>query len=245
MGGASSPFSLLVTSGAIALTLLFFAKFFHNLPEPVLAAVVLMAASHMVRLEDLRQLRFSSRGEFRISLVALFGVLFLGLLDGLLLAAVGSLIMVIAHASRPPVVVLGREPIAGHFVNRARYPEATEAPGALVIRSAGAWFYFNADHIRRQIFDLLNQAPSGIKTVVIDFSLVPAVDVTAGGVLRGLARSLKARDIAIVLAGLRDDVRENLTAVGAEQDLGPIPAHRTIEDCLRQGAASSPMKIQG
>lgn len=34
MGGASSPFSLLVTSGAIALTLVFFAKFFHNLPEP-------------------------------------------------------------------------------------------------------------------------------------------------------------------------------------------------------------------
>jgi SulP family sulfate permease len=243
MGGASSPFSLLVTSGAIALTLVFFAKFFHNLPEPVLAAVVLMAASHMVRWDDLRELRFSSRAEFRISLVALFGVLIFGLLDGLLLAAAGSLIMLIANASRPPVVVLGREPIAGHFVNRARYPEATEAAGALVIRSAGAWFYFNADHIRRQIFDLLDQAPSGIKTVVIDFSLVPAIDVTAGGVLRGLARSLRARDIAIVLAGLRDDVRENLTAVGAEQDLGPIAAHRTIEDCLRHRAGSSiPMK---
>jgi SulP family sulfate permease len=236
MGGASSPFSLLVTSGAIALTLVFFAKFFHNLPEPVLAAVVLMAASHMVRLDDLRQLRFSSRGEFHISLVALFGVLFFGLLDGLLLAAAGSLIMVIAHASRPPVVILGREPIAGHFVNRARYPEATETAGALVIRTSGAWLYFNADHIRRQILDLLNRAPSRIQTVVIDFSLVPAVDVTAGGMLRGVARSLKARDIAIVLAGLRDDVRENLTAVGAEQDLGPIHAHRPVEDCLRHGA---------
>lgn len=67
-----------MTSSAIALTLVFFAKFFHNLPEPVLAAVVLMAASHMVRLDDLRQLRFSSRAEFRISLIALFGVLFLG-----------------------------------------------------------------------------------------------------------------------------------------------------------------------
>lgn len=236
MGGASSPFSLLVTSSAIALTLVFFAKFFHDLPEPVLAAVVLMAASHMVRLDDLRQLRFSSRGEFRISLVAMLGVLFFGLLNGLLLAAAGSLIMVIAYASRPPVVALGRDPVAGHFVNRVRHPEATETPGALVIRSAGAWFYFNADHIRRQIVDQLNQSPSGIKTVVIDFSVVPAVDVTAGGALRGLARSLNARGIAIVLAGLRDDVRENLMAVGAEQDLGPIASHRTIEDCLRHGA---------
>jgi high affinity sulfate transporter 1 len=246
MGGASSPFSLLVTSGAIALTLLFFAKFFHNLPEPVLAAVVLMAASHMVRLGDLRQLRLSDRAEFRISLLALFGVLFFGLLNGLLLAAVGSLIMLIANASRPPVVALGREPAAGHFVNRARYPEATETPGALVIRSAGARFYFNADHIRRQIFDLLDQAPSGIKMVVIDFSLVPTIDVTAGGVLRGLARSLGARDIATVLAGLRDDVRENLIAVGAERDVGPISAHRTIEDCPHHGAgASIPIKDSG
>lgn len=76
-------------------------------------------------------------------------------------------------------------------------------------------------------------------------SLVPAVDVSAGGVLRGLARSLKARNIAIVVAGLRDDVRENLTAVGAEQDLGPIPAHRTIEDCLRDEAGSILMKGPG
>ncbi len=245
MGGASSPFSLLVTSGAIALTLVFFAKLFHNLPEPVLAAVVLMAATHMVRLDDLRQLRYSSRAEFRIALVALFGVLFLGLLDGLLLAAAGSLMMVVAHASRPPVVVLGREPISGHFVNRARYPEATETPGALVIRSAGAWYYFNAENIRRQILDLLSRASPGIKTVVIDFSLVPAIDVTAAGVLRGLARSLKARDIAVELAGLRDDVRENLTAVGSEMDLGPVPAHRSIENCVRQDAASQPIKVSG
>src|SRR4029077_11504391 len=87
LGGASSPLALVVTSGAIALTLLFFAGFFHNLPEPVLAAIVLMAASHLVRIDDLRRLRFASRPEFRISILAFFGVLLLGLLNGLLLAA--------------------------------------------------------------------------------------------------------------------------------------------------------------
>jgi len=61
MGGAASPLALVVTSGAIALTLVFFAKLFHNLPEPVLAAIVLMAAAHLVRIEDLRRLRLASR----------------------------------------------------------------------------------------------------------------------------------------------------------------------------------------
>ena len=107
LGGASSPLSLVVTSCAIALTLLFFASFFHNLPEPMLAAIVLMAASHLVRIDDLRRLREASRPEFRIAMLAFAGVLFFGLLNGLLLAAAGSLVMLIAQASRPNVVVLG------------------------------------------------------------------------------------------------------------------------------------------
>jgi sulfate permease, SulP family len=232
MGGATSPMALIVTSAAIALTLMFFAKFFHNLPEPVLGAIVLMAASHLVRLQDLRRLRAASRAEFRISLLAFAGVLLFGLLDGLLLAAFGSLIMLIAYASRPAVVVLGREPGSGRFVNRARYPDAGGAPGALVVRSAGAWLYFNAEHIRRQIIEFIDNAPDRTTTVVLDFSIVPTIDVTAAGILRALARTLKARGIALELAELRDDVVENLKGVGAESDLGPIVAHRRIEDCL-------------
>ena len=234
LGGASSPAALVVTSGAIALTLLYFARFFHNLPEPVLAAIVLMAASHLVKLDDLRRLRLASPREFRIALLAFFGVLFFGLLDGLLLAAAGSLIMLIAHAARPSVALLGREPLTGEFVNRARYPNARDPLGAIVIRSPGAWLYFNAEHIRRSVLDMIANAPDGMRLLVIDCSIVPRIDTTAGTTLRVLARSLKARGIRIALAGLRDDVLENLKAAGAEEYLGPIAPHRSIEDCLKQ-----------
>jgi sulfate permease, SulP family len=232
MGGASSPMALVVNSGAIALTLMFFAPIFHNLPEPVLASVVLVAASQMVRFEDLRRLRRASRSEFHISLLALFGVLFLGLLDGLLVAAIGSVVVLVAHTSRPPVVVLGRDPLTGEFVNRARCPNASDTPGALVVRSAGAWLYFNAEHIRRRILDLLDGVPAHIRTVVVDFSMVPTIDTTAGSALRALARSLGARGIAIELAELRDEVVDDLKAVGVEKDIDPLTAHRKIEDCL-------------
>src|SRR5262249_49896464 len=125
LGGASSPAALVITSGPIALTLLYFAQFFHNLREPVLAAIVLMAATHLVKIDDLRRLRLASPPEFRIALLAFFGVLFFGLLDGLLLAAAGSLIMLIAHAARPSVALLGREPLTGEFFHRASYPGAS------------------------------------------------------------------------------------------------------------------------
>ena len=232
MGGATSPVALIVTSGVIALTLLFFAVFFHNLPEPVLGAIVLMAASRLVRLEDLRRLRIESHAEFWTAVVAALGVLFFGLLDGLLLAAVGSLVVLIAHVSRPVVVILGRERSTGHFVSRARNPDASDTPGALVLRSTSTWFYFNAEHIRRQIIDMVDGAPTEVRTVVLDFSIVPEVDITAGVILRGLVRTLKDRGIRVEIAELRDEVVENLKIIGAEHDLGSIVAHRTINDCL-------------
>jgi sulfate permease, SulP family len=234
MGGATSPVALIVTSGAIALTLLFFATFFHNLPEPVLGAIVLMAAARLVRLAELRRLRIESRAEFWTSIVACLGVLFFGLLDGLLLAAVGSLVMLLAQTSRPLVVALGRERSTGQFVSRVRNPGAIDKPGTLVARSTITWFYFNAEHIRRQILDMVDRAPTEIRIVVLDFSNVPAVDITAGTILRGLARTLKDRGIRVEIAELRDEVVETLKIIGAECDLSPIAAHRTIDDCLAE-----------
>jgi MFS superfamily sulfate permease-like transporter len=165
-------------------------------------------------------------------MVACVGVLFFGLLNGLLLAAVGSLVMLIAQTSRPMVVVVGRERSTGHFVSRARNPDASDTPGALVVRSASTWLYFNAEHIRRQIVDLIDGTPAGIRTVVLDFSSVPAIDITAGTILRGLVRTLKDRGIRIELGELHDEVVETLKIIDAEHDLGPVVAHRTIEDCL-------------
>jgi SulP family sulfate permease len=235
MGGATSPVALIVTSGAIALTLLFFATFFHNLPEPVLGAIVLMAASHLVRLHELRRLRIESRAEFWTAMAACLGVLLFGLLDGLLLAAVGSLVMLIAYTSRAVVVVLGRDRSTGYFVSRARNPDASETPGALVVRSTTIWLYFNAEHIRRQILHMIDTAPTQIRIVVLDFSSVPVIDITAGMILRGLVRTLKDRGIRVEIAELRDEVVENLKLIGADQDLGSIVAHRTIDDCLAAG----------
>ncbi|HUK11354.1 MAG TPA: sulfate permease [Stellaceae bacterium] len=232
MGGASTPVSLVVTSLAVALTLLYFAPFFHDLPEPVLGAIVLMAAKHLIRIEDLRQLHAVSRAEFWISMLALVGVLCFGILDGILLAAVGALIMMIANASRPPIAVLERDPVSGRFLNRALQTGTSGTQGTLVLRTAGRWVYFNADHIRRTILGLVESSTESIRTVVLDFSMVPGVDVTAATALRMLAKSLRARGVKLELAELRDEVAAELRAVGVEEDLGTLVPHRTIETCF-------------
>jgi SulP family sulfate permease len=229
MNRAGSPASLVAASVVVALTLVFFTGLFHNLPEPILAAIVLLAAKHLVKLEELRELQTASRTEFAIALLALLGVLTFGPLQGLLLAATGSLAMLIARASRPPVVVLARDPGTGHYVNRARYPEAEETPSVLVLRSAGSWVYFNAEPTRRRFLELVSQARAPVGKVVIDCSMVALIDVTALASLRALSGALKQQGIALRLAELRDDVADSLRRRGAEADVGPIVAHRSIE----------------
>ncbi|MGZ5910272.1 MAG: SulP family inorganic anion transporter [Reyranella sp.] len=232
MNGATSPVSLVVTSIVVALTLAFFTGLFRNLPEPVLAAIILMAAKHLVRLEELRELKAASRMEFAIALAALFGVLAFGPLQGLLLAAIGALVILIARASRPAVAVLARDPVSGHYVNKERYPTAEETPSVLVLRSAGAWVYFNAEQIRRRFLDFVAQAETPVETVVIDCSTVPAIDMTALASLRAFAGAMKRRGITVQLAELRDDVADFLHSRGAEGDLGPIVAHRTVDQLV-------------
>jgi len=90
------------------------------------------------------------------------------------------------------------------------------------VRSASTWLHFNAEHMRRQIVDMIDDAQAGIRIVVLDFSSVPAIDITAGTILRELIRTLKDRGIRIELAELRDDVLETLKIIDAEHDLGPL-----------------------
>src|SRR5215510_1345226 len=92
----------------------------------------------------------------------------------------------------------------------------------------------------REIIVLIDGAPAGIKFVVLDFSTVLSIDITAGAILRALVRTLKERGIAVELAEVRDEVVENLKIVGGEDDLGSIVAHRTIEDCLARRKDDTP-----
>jgi MFS superfamily sulfate permease-like transporter len=84
---------------------------------------------------------------------------------------------------------------------------------------------------------LADQVSRPLRLVVLDCSATPEIDLNATANLRTLARSIAARGARLVLAELRDEVVDGLRSAGAEADLGPISAHRTIEECLSVEAA--------
>src|SRR4030095_2531086 len=107
--------------------------------------------SGLVERQPFRHLRQVSPLEFRAALIALLGVLFLGILRGVMLAVVVSLLMVIARVSKPAASLRGRRPGTDEFVDLARHPDARPVPGVLVYRVEQPLIYFNVDHVREDV----------------------------------------------------------------------------------------------
>ena len=76
--GAKTPLALVFASLTIALCLIFLTGLLRNLPNVVLAAIVLVAVKGLINVGELRHLWRVSRFEFGVSMTAFAGVLLLG-----------------------------------------------------------------------------------------------------------------------------------------------------------------------
>jgi high affinity sulfate transporter 1 len=231
--GARTPLALLFASIALGVCLLYLTELLRNLPMVVLAAVVLVAVRGLVDLRALRRLRQVSRLEFRISVAALAGVLLLGILKGVLLAATVSLLMLIAAAARPRIAFLGRIPGSDRFSDLERHPDNESIPGVLIFRVESSLLYFNCDHVR-QVLRQTIAAQAGLRLVVCDLSNAPHVDVAGAHLLSGLQQELTARGIEFRLVGAHARVRDLLRAGGLEERVGYFGRHLSVHQVLSE-----------
>src|SRR5262249_22164815 len=154
-----------------------------------------------------------------IAIVALLGVLLLGILKGVLFAAIASLCMLLAGAARPHVAFLGRIPGTGRYSDLERHPDNDELPGIVVFRAESSLLYFNVDHVR-QIVGARLQATAKLRLVICDLSDSPFLDVAGANMLAGLHRDLAKRDVRLRIVGGHGKVRDLLRAVGLEDRVG-------------------------
>src|ERR1700746_471202 len=129
--GARTPLALVFASITLALCLLFLTGFLENLPKAVLAAVVLTAIYGLLDFPALLRRVRGSRLDVLAAALAPVGVLLLGILQGILLAALASILLMLARVSRPHIAFLGRVPGTNSYSDRARHPENEPLPGVL------------------------------------------------------------------------------------------------------------------
>jgi len=230
--GARSRLSLIVASITLALCLLFLTGLLRDLPKAVLAAIVLFAVYGLIDVGELRRIWRVSRLEFWVAMIALIGVLLLGILKGVMLAVLASIGLLLHRTARPHVAVLGRIPGTTRFSDLERHPDNERLPGVLLIRIESSLLYFNVDHVLHEILRHVAEQPVDVQLVVVDLSTSPYVDLAGAGMLAKLATELAARSMTLRLAEAHASVRDILRAEGLDRLAGPISRRISVMDVV-------------
>ncbi|MGE0415396.1 MAG: SulP family inorganic anion transporter [Acetobacteraceae bacterium] len=227
--GARSRWSLVVASAALAVCLLHFTWMVADLPRAVLAAVVLMAVGGLIDIRALATMWRLSRMDFLNAVAALVGVLVLGILQGLLLAALVSILLVLMQASAPHVAFVGRIPGTDRYSDMERHPDNLPIPGAVVFRPEASLRYLNVEHVLDSVMARVDAARTPVRAVFCDLSASPMMDLAGAQMLGDLQAQLHARGITLTVADAHGRVRDLLRACGLDSRILGVARGVTLE----------------
>jgi sulfate permease, SulP family len=235
--GQRSQLSGLVNLGLILVTLALLTPFFADLPKATLAAIVIAAVLPLLRTAGLRRLYRVDKTDFAVALVCLFGVLVVGVLDGIIVAVIASLIALVYRSFRPEVAVLGRsrsqeidEDITFRDVSRHRGVETF--PGLVIFRFDQEVFFANATFFRDQIRKLVVSTNPRPRVFLIDATAITHIDTTGLDMLAELDDELSSEGIVVLFARVKGPVRDILTRAGLAERFGPESFYPTIESAV-------------
>jgi high affinity sulfate transporter 1 len=233
VAGARTQIANLVAALLSFLTLVFLTPLFRDMPHPTLAAIVIAAMLHLSKPAYLRNVFARSRWEIAIAVLVVAGELTLGVLHGIALGVVLSLLLVIYRASHPHGAVLGQVPGTEAYRNIERHPEAITFPGLLIWRPGGDLFFASIGHLGDGLKDALAASRPPAKHVLVDGEAVNQIDISACDALLNIIQELQSQGITFAFARVRDHVRERLRLGGVEAIVGSTNFYERITDGVR------------
>jgi SulP family sulfate permease len=230
--GARSQIANLVAAVFCFFTLILLTPLFRNMPQPALAAIVIAAMLHLTKPSYFRELFERSRWAFANTLIVIAGELTLGVLHGIALGVVLSLLTLIYLASHPRVAELGQLPGTEAYRSVRRHPEAGTFPGLLIWRMGGDLFFASVGHMSAALRASLAVRPD-VKRVLLDCAAVNFIDVSAGDELLGLIKKLQKTGVSAAFVRVRDAVRDDMKRAGIEALVGPGNFYERTTDGVR------------
>jgi SulP family sulfate permease len=202
--GARTQLSELATVSIVAAALLFLMPIVRLIPQATLAAVIVATTAGLISPAEFRAMRVIRAREFGWAIVATAGVVILGTLEGILVAVVLSVLMMLYQANHPPVYVLGRKPGTDVFRPLSpAHPTDETFPGLLILRTLGRVHFLNAEYIGDKIWELIHQFRP--KVLVVDCGAVPDFEYTALKAMSGFEEKLKDEGVTLWLADLNPE----------------------------------------
>jgi high affinity sulfate transporter 1 len=241
--GARSPLSGLIASMIILMVTLFLSGLLHDLPQPALAAIVLFAVAGLFKLKAMVHLWKYYRMEFVVAMGAVLGVLGSGLLHGVLIGAVLSIVQLLRRASRPHVALLGRIPGTRRYSDIARHENNETVCGVLVCRPESPLLYFNIDHVRDSITSAVHASSPPVGLVLLDLSAAPHVDLQAAQTLAALHADVTSAGSRFQIVEARASVRDTLRVEDLEDRVGGINRFTSVADAVDEFLREHPHSL--
>jgi high affinity sulfate transporter 1 len=216
--------------GALAIVVLLVAApwLTTSLPQPTLAAIVIVACTSLVDIDGLRRLFRLRPGEALLSMVCFIGVAVVGVVAGIFLAVGLALAAFFWRAWRPHSATLGRVDGMKGYHDVTRYPDARQLDGLLLFRWDAPLFFANAEAFREAIEAAIAAAPAPVRWVAVAAEPVTDVDMTAADMLEELLAILERDEIALRFAELKDPVKDRLRRYGLLERIGEDAFYPTV-----------------
>jgi SulP family sulfate permease len=236
--GNKTQLASLVTAAGMLLTIVLLAWMFEDLPQVILAAVIITSVINLVDIREWQRYVAWRRTDALLTVIAAFGVLITDVLFGLLIAALVSVVILLYTASKPAFARLGRqpEPLA-RFVDVARNPEAEELEDMLILRLDTPLYYFNSTAVTELVTETVEAMDQSPRAVLLDIEATSELDVTTSDALYELAGTLDDYGSQLVIVHAKGNVRDRMRKVGLIDRLGPTglyPSERIAVEALRE-----------
>lgn len=240
MAGCQTAVSNIVMSIVVFLTLQFLTPLFKYTPNAILASIIISAVVSLIDFQAAILIWKIDKFDFVACIGAFFGVVFVSVEIGLLIAVSISFAKILLQVTRPRTALLGKIPRTSVYRNTQQYPEATKVPGVLIVRVDSAIYFSNSNYIKERILrwltdeeDLLKAAYlPRIQYLIIEMSPVTDIDTSGIHALEELYRSLQKREIQLVLANPGQVVIDKLHASHFANMIGEDKIFLTVADAV-------------
>jgi high affinity sulfate transporter 1 len=228
--GAKTQLTGIVAAALVLLMLLFVPGLVQAMPQPVLAAVIIAASISLFDVAELRRLFRVRKTEFALAVACGLGVAFVGVLQGIIIAVVLSVVYIFKRAWSPYSAVLGRAPDVPGYHDIGRYPDAEQVPGLLIVRWSAPLFFANANQFRDRIRELVKASTPPPLWVLVAAEPITDIDTTAGAMLADLDLELNAAGIHLAFAELQSGVRDMIVKYGLLETLEEGHFYRSVTE---------------
>jgi SulP family sulfate permease len=228
--GGKSQMSSLVAALSLALFLLFLTPVLSHLPIVALAAILVYGGSTLVEFEAMRRIYRYYPTAAGVAALTTVGVLAAGVVSGILLGVVLSLLGLINRISHPPDAVLREVP--GHGYHDVGETTGETAPGLLAYRFYAPLLFSNSGYFAERVHSLIAARPEPIRWFLLDAQAITDIDVTAVEMLHTLHEELKQKGIALKFAHANRPLRELLENTGLAREIGEESFFASVHECV-------------